>query len=246
MVNAGLIIIGDEILSGKTADENAPFLIAELRKLGLPLVEIAVISDDLATIAETVRRFAGRYTHVFTSGGVGPTHDDLTIAGVARAFDVAVERHAELEALLVAYYRERGLPLVDRNLRMADVPHGVTLITGPDLRWPVMLMANVYILPGIPEVFRRKFTAIRERFRDRPFHLRQIFVSSEEGEIARHLDEVAARHPEVAIGSYPLLAPAEDGHRVKVTLEGKEQAAVEQAEALLAELLGAAVIVRRS
>lgn len=246
MANAGLIIIGDEILSGKTADTNTPFLIGELRELGVKLCEIAVIADDIAGIAETVRRFAGRYTHVFTSGGVGPTHDDLTIAGVAQGFDVPVERHAELVRILLAYYSGRRTPLVERNLRMADVPAGVTLLAGPDLHWPVLLMRNVYILPGIPEIFRRKFLAIRERFRDAPFHLRQIFVRGEEGEIARHLDHVAQSYPSVAVGSYPLLAPAQDGHRVKLTLESKDEDAANRASDELAELLGEDLIVRRT
>src|SRR5215213_7337479 len=115
MANAGLIIIGDEILSGKTADANTPFLIAELRELGVRLGEVAIIADDTAVIAATVRRFANQYTHVFTSGGVGPTHDDLTIAGVAQAFEVPVERHDELEEILLAYYKGRGVRVVERN-----------------------------------------------------------------------------------------------------------------------------------
>jgi molybdenum cofactor synthesis domain-containing protein len=245
MVTAGLIIIGDEILSGKTADANTPFVIGELRELGVRLSEIAVIADDVGHIAETVRRFSERYTHVFTSGGVGPTHDDLTMAGVAAAFSVQIERHSELDAQLRAYYSDRGAPIVERNLRMADVPAGVTLIKSPELLWPVLCMRNVYILPGIPEIFRRKWNAIRERFRDAPFHLRQIFVRSDEGEIARHLDEVASHYSDVAIGSYPRHEPAEDGHRVKLTLESKSLAIVDRAADDLSNRLGAEIIVRR-
>jgi molybdenum cofactor synthesis domain-containing protein len=245
MANAGLIIIGDEILSGKTLDTNTPFLVGELRELGVRLAEIAIIPDDITVISETVRRFASRYDHVFTSGGVGPTHDDLTMAGVARAFYVALERHVELGRILSAYYAGRRTPVVERNLRMADIPAGAELLAGPQLSWPVVSMRNVFILPGIPEVFRRKFAAIRERFRDAPFHLHQIFVTSDEGEIARHLDEVSQAHPSVAIGSYPLLTPAEDGHRVKVTLESKDLDEVMVASDKLAALLGSEIIVRR-
>jgi molybdenum cofactor synthesis domain-containing protein len=246
MVNAGLIVIGDEILSGKTADTNTPFLIAELRELGVRLAEIAVIPDEIDGIAATVSRFSGRYRYVFTSGGVGPTHDDLTIAGVARAFSVRVHRHPELERMLVAYYNGQKTQPLERNLRMADVPEGVTLVSGRELSWPVLCMRNVYILPGIPEIFRRKFTAIREQFRDTPFHLHQIFVRSEEGEIAGHLDQVARNYPDVALGSYPLLSPAADGHRVKLTLESKDEAAVKRAVAELLGLLGAEVVVRQT
>lgn len=264
MATAGLIVIGDEILSGKVADTNTPFLIAELRALGVRLSEIAVVADDVAGIAATVARFAGSYDMVFTSGGVGPTHDDMTIAGVAQAFGLRVARHPELSALLTAYYRSLPIPagttadgttaddtaareeLLARNLRMADVPEGTTLLAGADLKWPVLCVRNVYILPGIPQIFRRKFLAIRERFRESPFYLRQIFVRSEEGEIARHLDHIAATYPAVALGSYPLLEPAADGHRVKLTLEGKDDALVSRACDALAQLLGESRIVSRT
>jgi len=246
MANAGLIVIGDEILSGKTTDTNTPFLIGELRALGVRLSEIAVIADDIAGIGETVRRFADRFDHVFTSGGVGPTHDDLTMAGVAVAFGVPVERHPELSSILQSYYASKQTTVLERNLRMADVPAGATLLGSPQLTWPVVCVHNVYILPGIPEVFRRKFEAIRERFRDVPFHLRQIFVTSEEGEIARHLDKIAQKYEGVAIGSYPLLNAADDGHRVKITLESKDAALVQRASDELASLLGVEMIIRRS
>ena len=266
MATAGLIVIGDEILSGKVVDTNTPFLIGELRALGVRLCEIAVIADQTAGIAETVARFAARYDAVFTSGGVGPTHDDVTIAGVAQAFGVAVHRHPELAALLTAYYQSLPVPavadssdgdprqsaesarheLLNRSLRMADVPEGTQLLTGVDLKWPVLCVRNVYILPGIPEIFRRKFLAIRERFRESPFTLRQIFIRSEEGEVASVLDHIATTYPDVALGSYPRLEPAADSHRVRLTLEGKDAARVAQACDALARLLGETRIVSRS
>src|SRR5687767_3356068 len=141
---AGIILIGDELLSGKVNDENANFLIAELRELGVTLRRVIVIPDLLDEISATVREFSDRYDHVFTSGGVGPTHDDLTMEGVARAFGENVVRHPELEALLRSYY---GARLEDRNLRMADVPAGVHLVQGDSPSWPVIARKNVYILP---------------------------------------------------------------------------------------------------
>lgn len=243
MPTAGLVVIGDEILSGKVTDSNTPFLIGELRALGVALRQIQVVPDVLDEIAAAVRAAAGRYDHVFTSGGVGPTHDDLTISGVALAFAVPVVRHPELEAGLRGYYQSRGQALVERNLRMADVPEGATLLKADHLAWPVLAMRNVYVLPGVPEIFRAKFVAIRERFRDAPFHLRQIFVREEEGIIARHLDEVAARYPQVALGSYPRFSPAADGHRVKLTLEGKGTQDVDAACQALCDLLGPACVV---
>ena len=237
---AGIVVIGDEILSGKVKDENAHFLIAELRELGVALRAVSVIPDVLDEIAETVRTFSRRYQHVFTSGGVGPTHDDLTMEGVARAFGTRVIRHPHLEQLLRGFYGDR---LEERNLRMAEVPEGATLVDSDQLHWPVPCFDNVYILPGVPEIFRRKFRGIRERFRALPFHLTSVFVRDEEGTIARHLDAVASGHPTVAVGSYPRMvdaaAIAAGAWRVKVTLESKDGPAVERATADLAERLGA-------
>jgi molybdenum cofactor synthesis domain-containing protein len=239
--NAGIVLIGDEILSGKVQDENARFLIEELRGLGVGLRRVIVIPDVLDEIAETVRDFAERFDHVFTSGGVGPTHDDLTMEGVARAFGQKVVRHPELEALLRGYYGDK---LEERNLRMAEVPEGAHFVHGapPNVSatWPVIAMQNVYILPGIPEIFRRKFVSIRERFRSAPYHLRSVFVRDEEGRIAAALDEVVAAHPMVQVGSYPKLDPTD--YQVKVTLESKDRDAVEAATAELVARLGQTVV----
>ncbi len=235
--SAGIILIGDELLSGKVTDENATFLIRELRELGVQVRRVLIIPDVLDEIAAAVRQFSHDYDHVFTSGGVGPTHDDLTMDGVARAFGEQVKRHPELEALLRGYYGDR---LEERNLRMADVPEGVTLVQGDSPSWPVIARSNVYVLPGIPEIFRRKFKSIRERFRGQPFFLSQVFTSAEEGAIAGELDRVVAAFPAVQVGSYPKLDPTD--YRVKVTIESKDQAAVEAATADLVRALGEKVV----
>ncbi len=229
---AAVVLIGDEILSGKVLDENAAFLIGELRLLGVALKRIAVIPDVVAEIAETVRDCARRFDHVFTSGGVGPTHDDLTMEGVARAFDTEVTRHPQLEELLRMHYRER---LQERNLRMADVPRGATLIAC-DLSWPAIAMRNVYVLPGIPALFRKKFLAMRDQFRCSPYHLCTVLSLVEEGAIASSLDQVVRDFPGVQVGSYPTWNQPE--YKVKVTLESKDSALVESATRTLIDLLG--------
>src|SRR5262249_3783301 len=145
---------------------------------------IEVIPDAVDEIADAVRGAAARYDHVFTSGGVGPTHDDVTIEGVARAFGVGVMRHPDLEAALRAFY---GARLEERNRRMADVPEGAVMIPADHPSWPVTSVKNVYILPGVPIIFRRKFDAIRERFRVPPFHVRRVWSAAEEGALAPHL-----------------------------------------------------------
>jgi molybdenum cofactor synthesis domain-containing protein len=212
---AGIVIIGDEILSGKFVEENAAFLIGELRALGVELRRITVIPDDRDDIAATVLDASKRYDHVFTSGGVGPTHDDITIAAIAHAFGVGVERHPELEAKIRAYWKDR---LAIANLRLADIPIGSTLVYGKDDVWPVVSFGNVYILPGVPALFRRKFVDIRDRFRAEPVTAARLYLDIEEGELAPQLDAIVAAYPGVKLGSYPRFS--ERDFRVLVTLEG--------------------------
>src|SRR5437867_1295502 len=165
---AGIIVIGNEILSGKTIDENSLFLARELRGLGVDVRKISVIPDELEIIAEEVRLFSRSYDYVFTTGGVGPTHDDLTIVGIARAFGRPVRRNPQLETTLRGYYSES---LVEPNLRMADVPEGARLVGGSGTWFPVVAVENVFTFPGVPEILRRKFDRIKEMFREEPFHL---------------------------------------------------------------------------
>ena len=236
---AAIVVIGDEILSGKFADENAAYLIRELRELGVALRRIEVIPDDLEDIAVTVRAASARYDHVFTSGGVGPTHDDVTIEGIARAFGVGVVRHPILEEMLRAYY---GAKIEERNLRMAEVPAGATMIPADAASWPVTSFGNVYILPGVPPIFRRKFDAIKERFRVLPFFARRVYLMAGEGALVGHLDAVVADFPGVSVGSYPRVE-AKD-FRVLITLEGKDQTHVAAATADLVARLPASIVVR--
>ena len=236
---AAIALIGDEILSGKVKDENAQLLIGELRELGVALRRIVVLPDVVEEIADTVRALSAGHTHVFTSGGVGPTHDDLTMEGIARAFGTRVVRHQQLEAKLRQYYGGR---LEERNLRMAEVPEGCALI-GEDestLGWPVVTCKNVYILPGVPQIFRRKWSAIRETFRQAPFHLRSVYTTLDEGAIAHHLDHIVAAYPAVQVGSYPRIG--EPSYRVKLTLEAKHADAVAAATDALVALLGEGVV----
>jgi molybdenum cofactor synthesis domain-containing protein len=239
MPTAGIVIIGDEILSGKFADENAGFLIGELRALGVELRRITTIPDELDDIATTVRDASARFEHVFTSGGVGPTHDDVTIAAIARGFGVGVRRHPELEAKVRGYWGDK---LADANLRLADIPDGAELVYGKDQIWPVVAMHNVYILPGVPALFRRKFVDIRDRFRAEPVTAARLYVDADEGELAPHLDAVVTAHPTVKIGSYPRFS--ERDFRVLLTLEGADAAEVAAAHGALAARLGERVVRR--
>ncbi|MGD0310241.1 MAG: molybdopterin-binding protein [Acidobacteriota bacterium] len=236
---AAVVIIGNEILTGKTEDENARFLIKELHSLGITLRRVVIIQDDVAAIVDTVRDCAARFDFVFTSGGVGPTHDDVTIEGVARALGRAVVRNPELVAVICEYF---GRSTDEARLRMADAPEGSELIYSSSTRWPVLAAGNVYILPGVPEIFRAKFAVIRERFRSIPFHTSVIFTREDEFDIASRLNHAATLNPGIAIGSYPNF---ESGYyRVKITVEGVEPEAVERAKSLLIKLLHPSSIVR--
>ena len=237
MTTAGIAIIGDEILTGKFADENAAFLIGELRALGVELRRIVVIPDVLDDIAATVRELSDRFDHVFTSGGVGPTHDDVTMAGIAQGFGTRVVREPVLEAKVRAYWGDK---LAAPNLRLADVPEGAALVYGKDDVWPVVALGNVYILPGVPALFRRKFVDIRDRFRAVPMVVARAYLDAEEGQIAGDLDAVVAAYPAIRIGSYPRFS--ERDFRVLITFEGHAAADVAAALAMLLERLGPRVV----
>jgi len=199
---------------------------------------IAVIPDEVDLIANTVAEFSRSFDIVFTSGGVGPTHDDVTIEGVARAFETRVVRHPDLVRLLDGFYRGE---LNEARLKMAEVPDGAELFTEGSLRFPAVVIRNTYVLPGVPEIFRQKFEALKERFRESPFFLCSVFVSLGEGVLAAHLNAVLEKSPDLMLGSYPEFANPE--YKVKVTLESKDRAYLHQAvEDLLARLPDGAVV----
>ena len=236
---AAIVVIGNEILTGKSPDKNASFLIEQLHQLGVALRRVVIIPDELDTIAQAVRECAGSFDYVFTSGGVGPTHDDVTIAGVALAFDRPVIRHPQLEAMLRSYF---GDGVDEARLRLADTPAGSSLLYDNGMRWPVLVTENVFVLPGVPDLFRSKFEAIRERFRAAPFFVATVYTREDEFDITPRLDRIAAEYPNVEIGPYPNFAGEE--YRVKLTIESKEAAAVEQVRAALLALLDPSAIVR--
>ncbi len=229
---AAIVIIGDEILSGKFADENAVFLIRELRDLGVDLRRIAIIPDEVEDIGATVVACSGRFDHVFTSGGVGPTHDDKTMEGIARGFGTRVVIEPRLETVLRDYW---GPAMPEANLRLAQVPEGCDLV-GDDQRWPVVRYRNVFVLPGVPALFKRKFLSVKGLLRVTPVAEARLYCIGEEGVLAPHLDAVAAAYPEVRLGSYPRFGEA--GYKVLLTLEGEDEARVAAAVAELCARLG--------
>lgn len=229
---AGIVVIGNEILSGKVQDVNAAYLVRELRILGVDVKKITVIPDEVDVIATEVSTFSGQFHVVFTSGGVGPTHDDVTIEGIAKAFGRRVVRHPELERLLRSRYSGQ---LNEARLKLTHVPEGATLVSEDGLWFPVVTIQNIYIFPGIPDLLRQKFDLIKERFRDRPFFLRKIYVTESEGTIAECLHELLRELPELMLGSYPELHNPD--YKVMLTLESKDETYVQGAFERLLTLL---------
>jgi molybdenum cofactor synthesis domain-containing protein len=228
---AGILVIGNEILSGKTRDENSPFLSQELRALGVDVRRISVIPDELGIIAVEVRGFAAEYDYVFTTGGVGPTHDDLTMDGIAMAFDQRISRNLHLETTVRQLYPG---DILEPNLRMADLPEGARLI-GEGMSFPVVAIKNVFTFPGVPEILQRKFDRIKEMFREAPFHLREVYLRADEGKITAILHHVLDRFPELLLGSYPYFD--NPTYSIKLTLESKDWSYLDAAHTLLLEEL---------
>jgi FAD synthetase len=236
---AAALVIGNELLSGKVEEANVHVLARTLRGLGVELRRVVVILDDVDEIARDVAALAASHDWVFTSGGVGPTHDDVTMEGVARAFDRKVVRHPELDKRLREYLSGNAN---EARMRMADVPDGAELIVDHRLGFPTIKCENVYILPGIPEILEQKFVSLGERFTASPYHLRVVFTRDGEGAIAEHLNATVDRFPELLLGSYPKLGDPE--YAVKLTLESKDQAYVEEALRHLLTLLPKETVVR--
>ena len=235
MADAAVIIIGAEILSGKFADENGPYLITRLRELGVDLGRIVVIPDDPRVIAEEVRNCSGRYRWVFSTGGVGPTHDDQTFPAIAAAFGVPVVRHPLLAGVIAEKFGDR---VSDAAWRMAEVPEGAELWWDGNVLYPQVVMRNVVIFPGVPRLVRLKFEAVAHRFSGVPVSTRRLSTLREETEIAGTLSAAAERWPMVSIGSYPRFE--ENPHRVIVTMEGRDALSLEAcSDWLLAHVAGA-------
>lgn len=237
---AAALIIGNEILTGKVREANVQRLAHELFRLGIAFRRVIVCPDDVDTIARDLRELREAHDLVFTSGGVGPTHDDLTLPAVARSFDRPLVRSPIIEGLIRGYWGERA---TEGHLRMADVPEGAELLSTGDVPWPVVCVENVFVLPGVPEIFEVKLQMLRERIgSDVPFVSRALYTMCDEGEIAALLEQVARAHPGVEIGSYPRWR--DPSYRVKLTFDGRDPAAVDAALEACRAALAPELIVR--
>ncbi len=233
---AAALIIGDEILSGKVDEANAAPLARTLRALGILLRRVVVVMDDVDTIAREVRDLSATHDWLFTSGGVGPTHDDLTIEAVAKAFGTRVVSSPHMEAMLKAHYKER---CTEGHLRMALMPEGASLEETPQVAWPTIRLGNTWLLPGIPEVFRMKLPVVAARIGTTrlAFVSHGVCVRMDEGELKPLLDRVVGAFPDVSIGSYPRWLEA--AYKTRLTFDGRDEPRVLAARDAFVALLPA-------
>jgi len=222
---AALAVIGDEILSGRTQDKNVAQLAAWLNGEGIRLAEVRIVPDDTARIVEAVNALRAGHDYLFTTGGIGPTHDDITVDAIAAAFEVPVVIHPEARAILQDYYRDRPGGLNPARLRMARVPEGAELIRNPSSGAPGVKIGNVYILAGVPHIAASMMEGLTGRLEGgRPMVSVTVGARAAESEVAELLRETEDANPGVAIGSYPFFKDGTYGANFVVRSEDGELA----------------------
>lgn len=235
---AAMLVIGDEILSGRTRDSNMHHLARELTAHGIRLMEARMIADDHEGIVAALNELRARFDHVFTSGGIGPTHDDITADAVAAAFGVPIDIRSDARALLEAHYRRTGLELNAARLRMARLPEGANLIENPVSAAPGFTLGNVHVMAGVPAIFQAMVSSVLPGLTGGDALLSQaIDVPRGEGEIAGPLGELAARYPGLGFGSYPWIR--DGAHGTQIVVRGTDGALLDAAMVELMTLLEA-------
>jgi molybdenum cofactor synthesis domain-containing protein len=231
---AAMLVIGDEILSGRTRDANMHYLAGEVTKMGIDLKEVRVVSDDPAAIVAAVRALSVAYDHVFTSGGIGPTHDDITAENVAAAFDRPISVREDARAILAAHYDARGQELNAARLRMARIPDGASLIDNPISAAPGFTIENVHVMAGVPSIFQAMLASVLPKLTGgAPILSQTLEIRRGEGDIAGPLSDLAGRYPDLSIGSYPFIR---DGcYGAQIVMRGQDGARL---DAAMAELAG--------
>ncbi|MCW1931278.1 competence/damage-inducible protein A [Pararhodobacter zhoushanensis] len=233
---AAMLVIGDEILSGRTRDTNTNHLAQALTARGIRLQEARVVADDQGAIVAAVNALRGAYDHVFTSGGIGPTHDDITADAVAAAFGAPIDVRADARAILEAHYQRTGLELNEARLRMARVPDGATLIDNPVSSAPGFTLGNVHVMAGVPAIFEAMVASVLPTLTGGdPLLSQMIDVKRGEGEIAQPLKELAQQYPDLSFGSYPY--QRNGAHGTQLVVRGTDAAQIDAAVVALSRLV---------
>lgn len=232
---AAMLVIGDEILSGRTRDSNMHFLACELTKQGIDLMQVRIVGDDRGDIVYGVRELANLYDHVFTSGGIGPTHDDITADCMAEAFGQSIDVRDDARALLAAHYERQGLEFNEARQRMARIPEKAALIENPVSIAPGFTIENVHVMAGVPSVFQAMVASVLPHLTGgQPLLSQSLRIERGEGEIAGPLAALAQEYPDLSIGSYPYQKNGVYG--ANIVIRGTDGAQIDAAMTKLAEM----------
>ncbi|WP_127114006.1 competence/damage-inducible protein A [Shimia sediminis] len=232
---AAMLVIGDEILSGRTRDANMHFLAGELTKQGITLAEVRIVGDERQDIIDAVRALSDRYDTVFTSGGIGPTHDDITADCIAAAFERHIDVRDDARDLLAAHYKNTGSDLNEARLRMARIPDGAALIDNPVSVAPGFTVDNVHVMAGVPSVFQAMVATILPTLTGgAPLLSQSLRIDRGEGDIAGPLADLADTYADLSIGSYPFQKNGAYGSNI--VIRGTDGARIDAAISELAEM----------
>ena len=231
---AAIIVIGDEILSGRTKDKNIGWIAEQLNEMGVDLIEARIIADVEEVIIRHVRELSQAYDYVFTSGGIGPTHDDITTASIAKAFGKKVIRHEEAVRRLLVHYEGTDIPFNEARQKMADIPETAELIDNPASAAPGFILENVYVMAGVPPILQSMFEGLKDKLQGGAKRVRlTVQCTIGEGTIASIMEEVSNSFEGLSVGSYPWFKPGQFGTAVVVS--SKDRAQVQHAADITAQ-----------
>ena len=239
LITAAVLVIGDEILSGRTKDKNIGYIADYLTAIGIDLKEVRVVSDDEAAIVQAVNALRARYTYVFTTGGIGPTHDDITADCVAKAFGVPLDVHPEAVAILKERLAKTGGELNEARLRMARIPRGAALVANKVSGAPGFWMGNVITMAGIPSVMQAMLDEVAPKLKTGTKLLSiSIRADAKEGDVGSELGAIAKAHPGAIIGSYPFF-DEKLGPNTNIVVRSRDQQTLEQVKVAVEAMLTA-------
>jgi molybdenum cofactor synthesis domain-containing protein len=237
LVTAGLLVIGDEILSGRTKDKNIGYIAEYLAALGIDLMEVRVVGDEESAVIDALNALRHRYTYVFTTGGIGPTHDDITADCVAKAFGVSIDIDPRALAIMQERLASTGTEMNDARLRMTRIPKGADLVLNKVSGAPGMWIGNVIVMAGVPSIMQAMLDEVAPKLKTGVRMLAEtIRADAREGDIGTQLGEIAKAHPQVAIGSYPFFDP-QRGANTNVVLRARDAEKLALAKAAVEEML---------
>ncbi|MGQ4273064.1 competence/damage-inducible protein A [Terrihabitans sp. B22-R8] len=234
IVTAGILVIGDEILSGRTKDQNIGWIAERLTSVGIDLKEVRVVADDEADIVDAVNALRTRFDYVFTTGGIGPTHDDITADAIAAAFNVGIDHDPRAVAILEEIFPAGRIN--EARLRMARIPDGADLIANPLSKAPGFRLGNVHVMAGVPKIMQSMLEEVLPTLRTGQKVLSEtILANAKEGDVGTPLAEIQRAHPEVSIGSYPF--QDEHGYNTNLVVRGRDAEAVVRAKSAIEAML---------